>query len=248
MLLSRSLIGVHVFAVLVLGVCLVAGGWQLDAYRNERAAESADRSGDEPVAVSDLLDVDEALRSDVIGRRVFAHGTYAPADEQLLVAGREQDGRTGWWVLSPLLTDDDSALLVVRGWTDDKVLPSVPSGRVRVTVALQPGEEAETGTRLTPTGDARVVDVVRLPSLVNELPYRIYPAYGVRTEERPAAIDGLRPVTAPAPEPSWRAGSRSLAYALQWWAFGAFALFMWWRIVADRRRAAPTPQALPPTP
>jgi cytochrome oxidase assembly protein ShyY1 len=247
-LLSPGTIGLHLFAVLVTVVCVLAGTWQLDAYRNEQATERADRSGAAPAPVTELLDVDAGLRSDVVGRRVVAQGTYAPAGEQLLVAGRELDGRAGWWVLSPLLTDDDTALLVVRGWTDEQVLPPVPSGPVSVTASVQPGEEATTGARTAPTDDVPVVDVVRLPSLVNELPYRLYPAYGLRTGQQPVPDDGLAPVAAPAPEPSWRTGSRSLAYALQWWAFGAFALFMWWRIVTDRLRAAPTRGATAPTP
>ena len=28
-------------------------------------------------------------------------------------------------------------------------------------------------------------------------------------------------------------GLRNLLYALQWWVFGAFALFVWWRHLAD---------------
>lgn len=239
-LLSPGAIGVHAFAVVVTVVCVLAGSWQLDAYRSEQAAESADRSGEPPVPLGDLLDVDAGMRSDAVGRRVVAEGTYAPADEQLLVADREHEGRTGWWVLSPLLVADETALLVVRGWTDQEELPPVPAGRVSVTVAVQPGEAAGMGARVTSADEVPVVDVVRLPSLVNELPYRLYPAYGVRTDEQPSPGDGLAPVTAPAPQPPWRSGARSLAYALQWWLFAAFAVFMWWRIMTDRLRAAPT--------
>jgi cytochrome oxidase assembly protein ShyY1 len=247
-LLSRQLLGVHAFAVLVFLACVLAGSWQLDAYRNERSAASADRSGTAPVPVDQLLDVDEGVRADVVGRRVLAQGTYAPAEEQLLVADRDHNGRTGWWVLSPLLTDDDTALLVVRGWTDQPVLPAVPSAPVRVTAALQPGEESTAGTRPTPTTDIRDVDVIRLPSLVNVLPYRLFPAYGVRTDEQPAPSDGLEQVSVPASQPSWRTGSRSLAYGLQWWAFAAFALFMWWRVVTDRLHGGPATEVPPSTP
>ena len=247
-LLGPGAIGLHAFAVAVTALCVLAGSWQLDAWRSEQALEGADRSGADPVPLADLLDVDTGLRSDVVGRRVVAEGTYAPAEDQLLVAGREHEGRTGWWVLSPLLVADDTALLVVRGWTPERVLPPVPRGPVSVTVSVQPGEEAGAGVQVTPAGDAPVVDVVRLPSLVNELPYRIYPAYGLRTDEQPAPVDGLAPVTPPAPETSWRTGARSLAYALQWWLFAAFAVFMWWRILSDRLRSAPEREATATTP
>jgi cytochrome oxidase assembly protein ShyY1 len=242
------MLGVHAFAVAATMVCVVAGYWQFDAYRLEQAAERADRSGTAPVPLSDVLTPDDALRGDLVGRRVLASGRYAPADQQLLVAGREHDGRDGWWVLSPLLTDDDTALLVVRGWTDFPAPPPLPAGPVTVTASLQPGEDASTGARTTPEPADPVVDLVRLQSLVNVLPYRLYPAYGIRTDETPAPADSLQQVSASVPEPSWRTGSRNLAYALQWWLFAAFTLFMWWRVVADRLRPSPPQEAGPPTP
>ena len=40
------------------------------------------------------------------------------------------------------------------------------------------------------------------------------------------------------PTPSGETGFkwRNAAYALQWWAFALFALYMWWRIVRDEGR------------
>jgi len=237
MLLRPGSLAVHLFAVAATAACVLAGSWQYEAYQNEQAAARADRSGAAPVPVTDVLDPDEPLRNDLVGRRVVVDGTYAPADEQLLVAAREQADRDGWWVLSPVLVERDTALLVVRGWTAEQVLPPVPGGTVTVTAALQPGEDA--GARTTPVGDTRVVDTVRLPSLVNVLPYRLYPAYGILTGQVPAPADGLATVSVQAPAPSWSTGGRNLAYALQWWLFAAFALFMWWRVLADRLRPAP---------
>jgi surfeit locus 1 family protein len=161
---------------------------------------------------------------------VEVEGRYAPASQQFLVAGREHDGRDGFWVLSPLLVDGTappSALLVVRGWTADPTPPPVPVGPVTETGVLQPGEEGST------TVDAdRVVDAVRIPALVNAVDGDLYSAFLVSTG---AGAAGLRPVTPPAVEPGWSAGMRNLAYALQWWLFGAFAVFLWWRICADAR-------------
>jgi cytochrome oxidase assembly protein ShyY1 len=241
------MLGVHAFAIAATVGCLVAGYWQFDAYRLEQAAERTDRSGAAPVPLSDVLTPDDALRGDLVGRRVLASGQYAPPDQQLLVAGREHEGRDGWWVLSPLLTDDDTALLVVRGWTDEQTPPPLPAGRVTVTASLQPGEDASAGARTTPEPGDPVVDLVRLQSLVNVLPYRLYPAYGIRADQTPPAADSLQQVAAPVPEPSWTTGSRNLAYALQWWLFAAFTLFMWWRVLADRLRS-PSPEAATPTP
>ena len=55
----------------------------------------------------------------------------------------------------------------------------------------------------------------------------------IRTAEQPKPTDGLAPVDTSVPAVPWTDGLRNLAYALQWWVFAAFAVFMWWRVCAD---------------
>lgn len=234
------MLALHAFAVAVTVLCVVAGLWQYGSYDTEQAVERADRSSRPPVPLSEALRVDGVISTDQVGARIVADGQYAPADQQLLVSGREQDGRTGYWVLSPLLVDvaaaEGAALLVVRGWTPQPVLPAVPTGPVSVTAALQPGDDLDRLEQSVP-GANRVIGSVRIPTLINELPYRLYPAYGLRTDQSPTDPQPLSPVTPPEPGASWTTGLTNLAYALQWWAFGAFASFMWWRVCTDAVRA-----------
>jgi cytochrome oxidase assembly protein ShyY1 len=43
-------------------------------------------------------------------------------------------------------------------------------------------------------------------------------------------MSGLEPASAEhLPSADATSGLRNLLYALQWWVFGAFAVFMWWR-------------------
>jgi surfeit locus 1 family protein len=65
----------------------------------------------------------------------------------------------------------------------------------------------------------------------------LYDGYLVLTDSTPRSH--LRPVTPPVPAASRLAGLRNLVYAVQWWLFAAFVVFMAWRMVADR--AAPVP-------
>ncbi|MGI8614701.1 MAG: SURF1 family protein [Nocardioidaceae bacterium] len=250
------MLGLHAFAALVAALCLVAGLWQLGVYHDQQATSRADRSGAPAAALQSVLAPTDALPADLVGRSVAANGRYGPDAEQLLVSGRTLGARTGYWVLSPLLVDGapaagarPAAMLVVRGWTPTPVLPAVPSGPVRVTGSLQPGESADVGVQPGPQG-ARVVAAVRIPALVNVLPYQLYAGYLVRTAEQPSPSDGLATVAPPVPGASWTVGLRNLAYALQWWVFGAFALFMWWRMVTDRlsgeRMAGDQPTGPPP--
>ncbi|MGH3424182.1 MAG: hypothetical protein ACRDO8_05605, partial [Nocardioidaceae bacterium] len=106
--------------------------------------------------------------------------------------------------------------------------------------ALQPGEQGTPGPG--GLGEARTTGSIRIPLLVGELPYDLYSAYGIVTD--PAPPPGLNPVAPPAPETSWTVGWRNLIYAIQWWVFGAFAVFMWWRMASEmvtnaRKRAVP---------
>ncbi len=233
------MLALHAFAVAVTVLCVVAGWWQYDVYGREQADERADRSTATPVQLTDALAVDGVIGADQVGARVVADGQYVATDQQLLVSGREHDGRLGFWVLSPLLVDaaavDPAALLVVRGWTEQPVLPPVPTGPVSVTAVLQPGDELDGQQRSVP-GPGRVIGSIRLPTLVNELPYRLYPAYALRTDQEPVDPQSLAVVSPPQPDASWTTGLTNLAYALQWWVFGAFALFMWWRMCTDAVR------------
>lgn len=234
-LLTRRLLPLHLALVAVLAGTATAGWWQLDAWRHEQADDVAQRAGRDPVPLADVLGPDEAFAGEDEGVPVEVEGRYAPASQQFLVSGREQDGRDGLWVLSPLRvdgTDPPSALLVVRGWTGDPTLPPVPAGPVTEIGVLQPGEEGS-----TTVGADRVVDAVRIPALVNAVNGDLYSAFLVSTGPGTGG-PGLRPVTPPAVEPSWSAGMRNLAYALQWWLFGAFAVFLWWRMCADERSVA----------
>ena len=59
-----------------------------------------------------------------------------------LVSGRTQDGRDGYWAVTPLALDEsggDTAVLVVRGWTPEADAPP-PAGPASLTGWLQPPE------------------------------------------------------------------------------------------------------------
>ena len=70
-----------------------------------------------------------------------------------------------------------------------------------------------------------------IPQLANVLRGDLFSGFALTDA---AGINGgLRPVEPPDPHVSWTVGLRNLAYALQWWVFGLFAGFMWWRMVTD---------------
>jgi cytochrome oxidase assembly protein ShyY1 len=222
------LLGAH----LVVVVCVVAAGWlgawQLGSWQDRRAAEALDLTRDDPVPLADVLGPDDPFPADRVGQPVTVAGTWLP-DATVLVSGRAHAGDDGYWVVTPLRVDGgDVALAVVRGWTADAdEVPPAPSGEAELTGWLQPPE----GTGVAdddPTDD--VFPQLRTADLVQRVDGDLYGAYAVA--EEPTA--GLESADLEAlPDAGRFTALRNLLYALEWWFFGGFALFIWWRFVRD---------------
>lgn len=225
---TPGLIGLHVFAVVAVVFCVVMGLWQAGVYDSRKVDERADRQEVPRVAFAGLWGPDEPFEARLNHRPVSVTGTFAPADQQVWVTGKEQAGRTGAWLLAPVVIDGD-ALMVVRGWSPTTgELPAVPDGEVTFDAVIEPGES--TAAAYDP--DERTIGSVRIPSLLNVTTYDLWSGFVISTD---ADVSGGLDLVPP-PEPgdvSWTVGLRNLAYAVQWWVFGAFAVFMWWRMATE---------------
>ena len=223
----------------VLVVLLVAftflGLWQLSVARDDAQREAvATAPLQAPVPLDDALAPHAPFPPEASGRPVTMTGSY-DAGGQVLVAGRRLDGVTGWWVVTPLVVDGSGArIAVLRGFvTDGRGTGPAPSsaGPVTVSGTLAPGESSVASASLPP-GQLGSVDLARL---VNLWPGELYNAFAFATAESPDASPGVQRVPPP-PVPTgltWR----NAAYALQWWVFGLFAAYMWWRMVRDDHRS-----------
>ena len=96
--------------------------------------------------------------------RIRATGRY-DAGRQLLVRTRPLEGQVGYYVLTPLVTEQGPPCSIVRGWVPDgptaESLPDVPappSGTVTVTARLRPSELPST-TGTPPKGQVTRIDV-----------------------------------------------------------------------------------------
>ncbi len=213
--LRPGLLGLHAFAVVAVGFCVVMGLWQLDAYKG-RQGDAEDGARRQVVPLADVWKPGEAFTSDLTGQRVSVEGRFA--DDDLTVT--RDDGST--WLVTPFVIGDH-ALLVVRG--EGERAPA--SDATELDVVLEPSESG--GRALGPERDGvRTTDAISVPALINDLPHRLYSGYGIALTDT-----GLPLVDPPEPDVSWTVGLRNLAYALQWWVFAAFALFMWWRMASE---------------
>lgn len=246
----------------VLAVVVVATGtlgtWQLD-----RARANGQRSADARVAAQraaeprDLLDVlapQQGFDGAAVGVKVQVTGHW-DVDDQVLVTGRAKADAPGDLVLTGLRVPGagDAVLPVVRGWLADSgagsgggaaadgsgvddgtgggaaasALADPPAGEVTVIGYLQPAESADGAIPV----DGRVTSISPA-GLLQEWDGPIWSGYLVLE-----SVDPVDPAT-PLPELPGATSSadnlRNLAYAAQWWIFGAFAVLVWWRFLRDQ--------------
>ncbi len=232
--LTRRWLTLLLVAVLIAGGMTALGVWQLGVYRSKTSAATAKRAAQAPVPIQSLMSVDDALSERAVGRKVTVTGQWAPAADQVFVADREYDGRPGYWVVTPVLVDDGVGVLVVRGWVPalDAAAAAAPTGPVTVvgSVVVSEAEDASGAA-----AEGRVLPSLRLPTIVGMVRYRLYDSFVMEASATPAPAAAPEVVAPPAP-PTDRAGFRNVAYAVQWWIFAAFVLFMWWRMMADDHR------------
>ncbi|MET0789438.1 MAG: SURF1 family protein [Cellulomonas sp.] len=224
-------------------LCARLGVWQLDRAQVHGAAAAERRTAElvaaPAVPLADQLAPQTTFTGDLVGRKVAVTGTY-DADGQLLVTGRAHDGTTGFLVLTPLRTaDGDAVLPVVRGWVATPAdADEPPAGPVDLTGYLQASEEAGTGI-----ADGRT-DAISSAELLNSWGGPIYTGYLVVASSDPAQAASILLLDPPT-KPGAGLNIQNLAYAAQWWIFGAFAVLLWLRLVRDEARGAgPQPDAV----
>jgi cytochrome oxidase assembly protein ShyY1 len=222
-LLSRRWLGLGAAALVVAACCVLLALWQLDRLDQRQARNDLVRQNAAagPVEVGDLLAVGRSPAAGDVWRRVVATGRYDD-DRQVLVRNRALDGPTGYFVLTPLVTEDGPALLVNRGWVPagrsaagPGTVPPPPGGSVTAQGRVRLAEEAD-GGGAAPAGQVRRIDV---PAIASDLPYDVYGGYVDLVSQEPAPREAPTPIPAPEPEPG-----PHLAYAFQWLVFGGIAI------------------------
>ncbi len=228
-------------------LCARLGVWQLDRAQVRGASAEARHTAAlvaaEPVALGTVLEPQTSFTGALVGRKVAVTGTY-DADGQLLVPGRAHDGQVGYLVLTPLRvsTADAPVLPVVRGWVQSPSQADVPPpGSVSVVGYLQASEQAGSGV-----ADGQT-EAISSPELLNAWGGPIYTGYLVVASSEPEQSSSVALL-----DPPTRPGSglniQNLAYAAQWWIFGAFAVLLWLRMVRDEARGAPDGPVAAPGP
>jgi cytochrome oxidase assembly protein ShyY1 len=247
-LLTPRWLGALALAVAAAVAMVFLGIWQLNRY-SERAATN-DRidaaASAAAVPLSGVLSAPTAAGRagpapghDKAWTKVTITGRYDPAHE-IQARGRTVEGDVGFEIVTPLVLADGSAVLIDRGWIPPAgdalaapVVPAAPSGPVTVIGQVHLSESHPTPVahrdgRL----DTRRISV---PRLAAQLPYPVYGAYLLLTEQSPAADPAFRPIPI-GHEDAWQ----NAGYTVQWWLFAAMALFLYgWLARKEPRDDAP---------
>ncbi|MBX6384862.1 MAG: SURF1 family protein [Microbispora sp.] len=241
-LLAPRLVALHLLVIGVLVSFTLLGRWQLGVFEASGAPRPAPDPA--PVDVTELTQVGRYITGAAVSRRVTATGTYDAAN-QLLVADRVADadapgGRAaegkGFWLLTPLRLADGTIIPIVRGWVRTATDPAtaVPEGTVTVTGRLRPPEQTDDVQRSgsLPRGQVAIVSTAEL---INVWPTaRVRNGFVVATSQDPPSR--VTPVAVSPPTEGGGFTWRNLAYALQWWIFALFAVYMWFHFVRDALR------------
>jgi cytochrome oxidase assembly protein ShyY1 len=225
--------------VVIVASCIQLGLWQVHVAQDKGLADALQKAHEaRPALVDTVIRPHQPFPNAQSGRVVTAVGEYA-ANDQFLVGPRRLEGRTGFWVVTPIVVGDSGArLAVVRGFASDPTRSMVPpTGVVAVDGSLAPGESPSSPPADLPASPQQPRGSIDLSVLVNDWSGPVYNAFVFAQSEKEATGAGIATPAwlerVPPPEVTGGLKWRNAAYALQWWIFGGFAAFMWWRVVRD---------------
>ena len=228
------MLALHALGVAAVTVAVLLGLWQYDAWQAGRALAARDLAGAPPMPLDRVLGPDDPYPGDKVGQPVELSGTWLP-ESTVEVMGKSLDGWAGRWVVTPVAVcaagadcAGAPAILVVRGFLPDGTdAPAPPDGAVDLSGWLQPGE----GQGLPdPDPTDALLPELRVASAVQHVDTDLYGGYVIADEPTPG-LDAVTPAALPEPDSS--TSLRNLFYAGEWWVFGGFALFLWWRWARD---------------
>lgn len=231
-----------VFAVVVVGLAWVA--WRLGEWQFLRLEERQDRNAAierneiaGPVPLTDVMAAGRPLAGSDEWRVVEATGTYA-VEDTVVVRYRTRDGAAGVDVVVPLELDNGTSVLVDRGWFATENRGATPDD----VPEPPPGEVTVTGwARQDATGDSTVVTdqstrAISSKQIGEALDRDLVGGFVAASSETPEAERPLEPLEAPELD-----DGPHFFYGLQWWFFGALAVFGFFYLLYDEMRGGRGP-------
>ena len=222
---------VTVAAVLVAGVTLSLGQWQLRRAAQKQNLQLAieSQSNQFILKAADLADPD--ILKDAVHRRATLKGIWR-AEHTIFLDNRQMNGRTGLIAITPLVLDGTGQIILVqRGWalrnfTDRTKLPDIqtPSGPVTVRGRIAPPPSKLYEFKGVDSG--RIRQNIGIDTFSREIALSLMPVSMVQTG--PANEGLLRDWAAP------NVGiDKHYGYAFQWFGLCALVvgLYVWFQLI-----------------
>lgn len=231
-LLSRNWLFKHLFALVILGMFIYLGFWQLNRLEERRAYNAATRAAlDQPPITLTGAPVDaEALHF----HKVRVSGDFDHA-ASVVLRNQRREGQDGVHLLTPLrIVGSDQAVMIDRGWlpaglrTPADLAPFAGASTVTVeglAFRTQSRPDALLAPMDLPLPGATRIDAwmrVDIEKMQQQIAYPLLPLY-VQQAADPAA-----PATAP-PYPQGVSLDEGphLSYAIQWFTFAGLLLIVY---------------------
>ncbi|HZU54560.1 MAG TPA: SURF1 family protein [Actinocrinis sp.] len=220
------------------------GQWQRDLWKDHAASQGVvlGALAAAPVPLDSVDPTGHTVTQGQQWKMVSATGHYDTA-HQFMVRNRSQNEQPGWFVVTPLVLADGTAVLVNQGWvpeantgmaTTAPAFPPVPSGTVTVSGSLQP-DETTANTRIkddTAQLPAGEIALITRGDLTSRVPRPLRDGSIRLTSSTPAntAAGAAQPV----PNPTYD-NTMYIAYMVQWWVFAVVMPVTWFLLI--RREA-----------
>lgn len=238
-----------VFALAVCAVLVLLSQWQFSRSLQKDVAPPSVTEKVQPLL--ETMDPGEPMKGDIEGQLVSATGHFDPS-KQVLVPSRVQDGEVGFWVVTAFVVDGaptpdgvaatkEVVIPVARGWlpTADNV-PAAPGGSIKLEGRLLNSEGPESAPKL-PAGQVSTLSTAELTNVWDVTTYAAFVVSHSEVQDgkdvgAAAAGGSLQDITVTATDQNGKINWLNIFYAAEWVIFAGFALFLWWRLVADDYR------------
>lgn len=235
-----------VFALAVAAIFVLLSQWQFSRSLEKDVAPPEVTDKVQPLL--ETLEPGQPMLGDVEGQIVTAQGRFDPG-KQVLVPSRLQAGNVGYWVvtafevdgapvLSGVAATEEVVIPVARGWVaSPENVPEAPAGSIALEGRLLNSEGPELDTEV-PAGQINMLSSAELSNIWKVTTYAAFVvshnelADGQEVGAASGASD-LIPITVTATDQNNKVNWLNIFYSLEWVLFAGFAVFLWWRLVAD---------------
>lgn len=231
-LVSRRWLWVTLVVLILMGVLVRLGFWQLDRLEQRRAANALLIAALESAPIDlnaemeDFVEMTPGSAPESLANRDIIMTGEFDYNHQRILKLQNWDGRAGVHLITPLVLDgSDVGVLVDRGWIPDSEYEAgnlfdadagiqTVEGYIALTETISRLANSEAGTTNTPGIELFRIDIA---AVQGDLPYALAPFYVKQSLAGGTAQPGGLPI--PVPKEIDLSEGPHLDYALQWFVF-----------------------------